>query len=123
MFNALGTETHLFIRHDSFLRTFDPMIQEEIGKEYERQGVILHRQSKPNKIEKDPATGKLTVHYEDSKGSGSLEGVDDLIWAIGRSAEVDDLNLEKAGVRLNDKGYISVNEYQDTNVEGVHALG
>lgn len=36
MLHALGTETHLFIRHDKFLRTFDTMIQDGVMAEYER---------------------------------------------------------------------------------------
>ncbi|KAI9642871.1 Glutathione reductase [Ciborinia camelliae] len=122
MFNALGTETHLFIRHDKFLRSFDPMVQEAITNEYERLGVKLHKNS-PNfsKIEKNEKTGKLTIHYGD--GSGTLEDVDDLIWAIGRSPEVEGLGLEKAGVKQNGRGQIIADEYQNTNVESIFSLG
>ncbi|KAI9734768.1 MAG: Glutathione reductase [Claussenomyces sp. TS43310] len=123
MFNALGTETHLFIRHDKFLRTFDPMIQEAITNEYERQGIIIHKNSSQSKVEKDKKTGKLTIHYEDANGKGALEDVDDLIWAIGRSPEVEDLALDKAGVKQDKKGRIVVDEYQNTNVDSVYSLG
>ena len=40
MFHHLGSETHLFIRHDNFLRNFDPMIQDKLMSEYERQYVL-----------------------------------------------------------------------------------
>ena len=40
MFHHLGSETHLFIRHEKFLRNFDPMIQDKIMSEYERQYVL-----------------------------------------------------------------------------------
>jgi glutathione reductase (NADPH) len=123
MFNALGTETHLFIRHDKFLRSFDPMIQETITAEYERLGVRLHKNSSQTKIEKDEKTGKLTVHYEDSNGKGKLEDVDELIWAIGRSPEVEDLGLDKAGIKQNGRGQVVVDEYQNTNVENIYSLG
>lgn len=122
MFNALGTETHLFIRHDKFLRTFDPMVQEAITNEYERLGVHLHKNSSQSKIEKN-ADGKLTIHYEDANGKGTLEDVDDLIWAIGRSPEVEGLGLEKAGVKQNERGQIIADEYQNTNVESIFSLG
>ncbi len=123
MFNALGTETHLFIRHDKFLRTFDPMVQDAITAEYERLGVHLHKNSSQSKVEKDEKTGKLTLHYKDSIGEGKLEDVDELIWAIGRSPEVEDLGLEKAGVKQNEKGQIITDEYQNTNVENIYSLG
>ncbi|TGO17526.1 hypothetical protein BPAE_0425g00070 [Botrytis paeoniae] len=123
MFNALGTETHLFIRHDKFLRNFDPMVQEAITNEYERLGVKLHKNSTQSKIEKDEKTGKLTIHYEDSNGKGVLEDVDDLIWGIGRSPEVERLGLDKAGVKQNERGQIIADEYQNTNVENIFSLG
>jgi len=91
MFNALGSETHLFIRYDTFLRTFDPMIQEIAVKEYERQGIHIHKQSSQSKVEKDETTGKLKLYYKDSKSSGILEDLDTVLWAIGRTPEVADL--------------------------------
>jgi len=123
MFNALGTETHLFIRHDKFLRSFDPMIQDAIVKEYERLGVKIHKNSSQSKVEKDEKTGKLTLHYKDADGEGKLEDLDDLIWAIGRSPEVEDLGLEKAGVKQNEQGQVIVDEYQNTNIDNIFALG
>ncbi|KAL3427656.1 glutathione reductase [Phlyctema vagabunda] len=123
MFNALGTETHLFIRHDKFLRSFDPMVQDSITNEYERLGVNLHKNSVQTKVEKDEKTGKLTLHYKDSNGEGKLEGLDTLIWAIGRSPEVEDLGLDKAGVKQNERGQIIADEYQNTNVENIYSLG
>ena len=123
MFNALGTETHLFIRHDKFLRSFDPMIQESVTNEYERLGVHLHKNSSQSKVERDESTGKLTLHYKDANGEGKLEGLDSLIWAIGRSPEVENLGLDKAGVKQNEKGQIIADEYQNTNVENIYSLG
>jgi len=122
MFHALGTETHLFIRHDKFLRTFDPMIQEKVVAEYERQGVIIHKNSTQTKVEKT-SDGKKKIYYKDSNGEGSLE-VDDLIWAIGRSPETHDLGMDKlGGIATNDKGHIKVDKYQNTNIENIYALG
>lgn len=123
MFNALGTETHLFIRHDKFLRAFDPMIQNAIVAEYERLGVHVHKKSSQSKVEKDEKTGKLTLHYKDSTGEGKLEDLDNLIWAIGRSPDVKGLGLDKAGVKQNHKGQIIADEYQNTNVENIYSLG
>lgn len=123
MFNALGTETHLFIRHDTFLRHFDPMIQESVTKEYERLGVKLHKKSQASKIEKQ-SDGKLTVTYKDNDGNESVvSDVDDLIWAVGRTPETDGIGLKEAGVKINDKGYIEVDEYQNTAVDNIFALG
>ncbi|KAI1067176.1 hypothetical protein LB506_004328 [Fusarium annulatum] len=123
MFNALGTETHLFIRHDTFLRNFDPMIQESVTKEYERLGVKLHKRSQASKVEKD-SNGKLTITYKDDQGNESVvSDVDNLIWAIGRTPETKGIGLEEAGVKLGKKGHILVDEYQNTAVDNIYALG
>ncbi|KAH8706586.1 hypothetical protein BGZ61DRAFT_531751 [Ilyonectria robusta] len=123
MFNALGTETHLFIRHDTFLRSFDPMIQESVTNEYERIGVNLHKRSQATKVEKD-ANGKLTVTYRDDSGNESVvSDVDHLIWAIGRTPETSGIGLEEAGVKLRESGHIVVDEYQNTAVDNIYALG
>lgn len=121
MFHALGTETHLFIRHDNFLRTFDPLIQEKVMAEYERQGIIVHKQSSQSKLE-DIGNGKKKLHYKDSKGEGSVD-VDTVLWAIGRSPELKQLNLDVTGVKTNDKSHIPVDAHQNTNVEHIYALG
>jgi len=123
MFNALGVETHLFIRHDTFLRHFDPMVQDAVTKEYRRLGVHLHARSSQSKVEKDPATGKLTLHYKDASGDGVLPGIDHLIWAVGRTPATKDIGLEEAGIKLDENGHIVVDGYQNTSVENVYALG
>ncbi|KAK2594570.1 Glutathione reductase [Conoideocrella luteorostrata] len=123
MFNALGTETHLFIRHKTFLRNFDPMIQESVTNEYERLGVHVHKESQASKIEKH-ANGKLTVTYKDGQGNeSSVHDVDHLIWAVGRVPETQSIGLQEAGVKLNDKGYVVVDDYQNSSVDNIYALG
>ena len=126
MFNALGSETHLFIRHDTFLRNFDPMIQETIVKEYERQGMHIHRNSSQTKIEKDTEKGGewKIMHYKDAENpDGASMDIDCLLWAIGRKPEVEDLGLEKAGVKQAESGHIIADDYQNTNVEHIYSLG
>lgn len=121
MFNALGTETHLFFRHDKFLRTFDPMIQDKIMTEYERQGLHLHGNSSQSKVE-DIGNGWKKLHYKDQNGEGSMD-VDCVLWAIGRSPELEKLNLDITGVKLNKAGHIIVDDYQNTNVDHIYSLG
>lgn len=123
MFNALGTETHLFIRHKTFLRAFDPTIQEGVTQEYERLGVHLHKESQLSKVEKDSSTGKLTISYKEGNSQSKVENVDHLIWAIGRTPATKNLGLEAAGVMMNEKGYVVADDYQNTNVDNIYALG
>lgn len=122
MFHHLGSETHLFIRHPTFLRTFDPMIQERIVSEYERQGIVIHKNSSQSKLEKLPDGDWKRLHYKDDQGEQTLD-VDCLLWAIGRSPEIEDLGLDSAGVKTDEKGYIIADDYQNTNVDGIYSLG
>ena len=121
MFHALGTETHLFIRHDKFLRTFDTIIQEKVVQEYERQGIHLHKNSSIQKVE-DIGKGMKKLYYKDQSGEGSVE-VDGILWAIGRSPDLDRLNIKASGLELNEKGHIKTDEYQNTNVDHIYSLG
>ncbi|KAG5815089.1 hypothetical protein H9Q74_009139 [Fusarium xylarioides] len=120
MLNALGTETHVFIRHERFLRTFDEMIQDDLLSEYERVGIRTHKKSKVEKVTK---TEKLTLYYSDSTGQAKLEDLDTLIWAIGRTPEVEGLGLDVVGIKQNERGQIITDEYQNTNVEDIYSLG
>lgn len=124
MFHHLGSETHMFIRHDTFLRNFDPMIQEKIMSEYERQGIIVHRNSSQTKLEKHPSKdGWLNMTYSDSNAKDQDIDLDCLLWAIGRSPEVEDLGLDKLGVKQNERGQIIADEYQNTNIDNIYSLG
>lgn len=112
------------IRGDTFLRSFDPMIQEVATKHYEEgMGVNIHRGSKQTKIEKNEQTGKLTIHYEDNNGPAVLEDVDTLIWAIGRAPETDGLQLQKLGIETGEKGHVVADNFQNTNVKNIFSLG
>ena len=53
----------------------------------------------------------------------AMEGVDVLLWAIGRSANSRGIGLDKAGVKLDGSGFIEVDQYQNTGVRNVYALG
>jgi len=116
--NGLGSETHLFVRKHAPLRTFDPMIVEALVEVMNAEGPQLHTQSVPKSVVKN-SDGSLTLTLE----NGKTFEVDCLIWAIGREPANDNINLSAAGVKTNDKGYITVDKYQNTNVKGIYSVG
>ncbi|CAM9116425.1 unnamed protein product [Ectocarpus sp. 12 AP-2014] len=120
IFDALGTETHLFIRHERAMRTLDPLLSDILDLEMARAGLTVHKNSTTEKITKDEATGKLTLHNKDGQALGDLDVV---LMAIGRSPNVGSLGLSSAGVEQSEKGHITVDEWQNTSAEGVYALG
>ncbi|MFB9137348.1 glutathione-disulfide reductase [Vibrio olivae] len=116
--NALGTETHLFVRKESPLRTFDRMVIDTLVEVMEAEGPTLHTNSVPSTVVKE-SDGSLTLHFE----NGHSQNVDTLIWAIGRHPATDAINLQATGVETNDHGYIKVDAYQQTNVKGIYCVG
>jgi len=116
--NTLGSQTHLIIRHDTFLRTFDPIISETLQEYMGNTGLNVHQKTNIKRVE-GKAGGPLTLHLD----KGEPLEVDALIWAIGRRPNTDDLGLEQAGVKTDKSGNIIVDEWQNTNVDTVHALG
>lgn len=116
--HSLGVETHLFVRKHAPLRNFDPLIVETLVEIMNSEGATLHTHAIPQKVVKND-DGSLTLFLED----GRSQTVDCLVWAIGRVPMTDQLNLEAAGVKVNSKGFIEVDKYQNTNVQGIYAVG
>lgn len=117
--NALGTETHMFLRHERVLRTFDPMIQDVITDWTEHTGVKIHKSTQIVKVEGTRVGEPVTVHTD----KGESYTVDYLLWAIGRAPYTEDMGLEKIGVKLDEHGAIIVDEYQTTSVPNIFAIG
>jgi glutathione reductase (NADPH) len=117
--NALGSEAHLVIRKDKPLRSFDTMLSDTLVEQMEKHGPTLHKHSVPQRVEKH-SDGTLSLHLTNGEVIGP---VNCLIWAIGREPATDNINLEAAGVALNERGFIATDKYQNTNVENIYAVG
>lgn len=145
MLNQLGSECELFVRNQGVLRTFDADIAEFLNKELVRDGIELVTNScvphcqqssricwQPDfcddddrsitKVEKE-ADGTLTLSVYIDGAETNRTGYDKLIYAIGRSPAVSGLGLAEIGVKQDFSGHILVNEYQETGVAGIYALG
>lgn len=118
---ALGTDTSLILRKEKALREFDDMLADTLDEEMQRQGInILRNTNGVEKIVLDDATGLKSVFL---KNGEKIDGVDTVLMATGRSPLVGPLNLSGAGVSQKDGGYIVVNEYSETSVNGIFAVG
>ncbi|CAM4046662.1 glutathione-disulfide reductase [Pseudoalteromonas byunsanensis] len=116
--NSLGTETHLFVRKHAPLRSFDPIIVETLSEVMEKEGPTLHTHATPKALTKE-ADGSVTLQLE----NGQSHTFDQVIWAIGREPVTDLINLQATDVQTNERGFIKVDEYQNTSVKGIYALG
>lgn len=118
IFHALGSETHLFFRGQRPLRSFDADVVNHLMTIMTNDGINCHALSIPKEVQKN-SDGSLTLILE----NGQSQTVDCLVWAIGRRPNTKGLNLEATGVRLTETGHIASNDFEETNVLGIYALG
>ncbi|QGM81109.1 glutathione-disulfide reductase [Otariodibacter oris] len=116
--NSLGADTHLFLRKHAPIRAFDPMVSETLLELMQQEGITVHTEAIPEELVKNNDES-LTLKLAD----GRKQDTDCVIWAIGRVPATDALNLEAAGVETNERGFIKVDKFQNTNVEGIYAVG
>jgi len=121
IFNGLGVETHLLYRGDPILRGFDEDLRTGIQAEMIKKGI-------------DVQTGAnvccIHDHTHDDKGHFTVD-IDDkpsldvelVMYATGRVPHTTGLGLEKAGVNLDGSGAIIVDQFSQTNVENIYAVG
>ncbi len=115
---SLGSEVDLYVRQHSPLRSFDHSIVNVLIEEMDKEGIELHTHTVIKEVIKN-GDGSLTIDLED----GRTNTVDCLIWAVGREPATDKINLEVTGVETNSIGKIKVDKFQNTNVEGIYAVG
>lgn len=117
--NTLGSDVSLLLRREHFLSSFDSMLRDTLMEEMVNDGVNVITGVNCTAIDKT-ADGSLTLNFQNGQ---QLTEVDALIWAIGRNPNTRDLNLDAAGVNCDERGYILTDEFQNTNVPGIYAVG
>ncbi|MEO8164474.1 MAG: glutathione-disulfide reductase [Betaproteobacteria bacterium] len=118
LLRALGSEVTMAMRRAHFLNSFEAMLRDELMAQMQADGVRMITQTKIAAV--DRTSSGLCVRFEDGL---SLEGLDGLIWAIGRHPHTLDLDLQTAGVRTDDEGHIITDAYQCTDAAGIYAIG
>ena len=118
VFNGLGSETRLLVRKDGVIRDFDAMLGSELLKAMRNDGISVETRCIPKSLQKSAAG--LELQAEDGRRFGP---VDCVLWAIGREPNTDGLALANAGVASSAAGTVPVDDYQQTNVEHIFALG
>ncbi|MHB1565168.1 MAG: glutathione-disulfide reductase [Acidiferrobacter sp.] len=116
--NSLGSEVFLLMRREHFLDNFDPMLREGLMDAMLRSGVNMLTRREVSAARQE--TAGITLVYRDGK---TLDGLDSVIWAIGRAPNSGDLRLDNVGVATDASAYILTDDYQNTNIPGIYALG
>ncbi len=115
--SGLGAKVYLAIRKENVLRGFDEDVRTHVHAELKRKGISVITMANPVRIEK--TRDRLTTHF--SNGESTIS--DKVLFATGRAPNTKGLGLEKAGVKLNDRGAVIVDEYSRSNVPHIFAVG
>jgi glutathione reductase (NADPH) len=116
--NALGSDTQIVVRMDRVLRSFEPMLSDELMTAMRQSGIKLETGIVPQALQK--TDDGLLLKAQNGRTFGP---VDTIVWAVGRAPNTEGLQAEKAGLQLDAAGFIPVDDYQQTNVENIFALG
>ena len=116
----LGAEVSVVEYADSILPTMDAAIGKELTKVLKKQGFNFYTDSKVKEVTRQD--DRVIVKADGAKGEIVLEG-DYCLVATGRRPYTEGLGLDKAGVAVNNRGQIEVNEHLQTNVPHIYAIG
>ncbi|HEX5871260.1 MAG TPA: dihydrolipoyl dehydrogenase [Longimicrobium sp.] len=121
VYAAFGTQVTIIEMADRVLPLEDRDCSAVVEKSYRKRGMKVLTGVKLEKAE----IGKngVTLTISDPKGGTQTVEAERVLSAIGRAPLVEDIGLEKAGVRMTDRGFIAVDRQMKTNVEGVYAIG
>jgi pyruvate/2-oxoglutarate dehydrogenase complex dihydrolipoamide dehydrogenase (E3) component len=120
VFRRLGSEVVIIGRGDRFLPNEDPDIATEIRNVLEEDGIEFLDNTETDAVQHGPQ-GVEVLHSRN--GAQATLGASHLLVAIGRTPNTAGLGLETAGVRVNTRGAITVNDRLETSAENVYAIG
>jgi pyruvate/2-oxoglutarate dehydrogenase complex dihydrolipoamide dehydrogenase (E3) component len=121
MFRRFGSEVTIVQHSPRLLKNEDDDVSDEVAAILREDGINVLTSSTPVRVEStDGGRVRLTVRTED--GEQRLDG-SHLLSAIGRIPNTEALNPGAAGLRLDDHGYIEVDQYLQTSAPGVYAMG
>ena len=121
VWSRLGSEVHVI----EFLDHITPGMDKEVSKEFmkilTKQGISFHMQTKVESIKNNKTSAKVFLMDKDGKKK-ELE-CDVVLISVGRKPYTKNLNLEKLGIKLDDKKRIKVNKKFQTNISNIYAIG
>jgi glutathione reductase (NADPH) len=117
IFNGLGVDTSLLYRSSLFLRGFDMEIRQHLAEEMRKKGIKLEFNTNITSIEK--ADGEFQAKLTDERTLST----DLIMYATGRHPNTQNLGLEQAGVEMNEKKAVIVNEHYQTSIPSIYAIG
>jgi dihydrolipoamide dehydrogenase len=120
MYAKLGCAVTVIEMTPNLLPGTDPEVVHVLARALKKRGVKVYTQTKAKGVEKTKNALKLS--FENEKGTETLE-VEKLLVSVGRKPNTHGLQLDKAGVALNGKGFIQVDSQLRTSVPNIFAIG
>ena len=120
VWRRMGSEVVLLEAQDAFLPMLDKAIAKEAQRTFTKQGLDIRLSTRVMGSKIDGK--KVVVSYQDAKGEHE-QVFDKLIVAVGRRAYTDNVCASEADVQQDERGLFHVNDYCETNVPGVYAIG
>ena len=121
VYATLGTKVTIVEFMQTLIPAADFDIVEPLRKKLERQGITVLLSSRVEKVE---TKGKSALSVSIQNGERNTKKTfDRVLVAIGRTPNIDLLNLEKTGVATDESGYVMVDEYQRTSIDTIFAIG
>ncbi|MFQ3306962.1 MAG: dihydrolipoamide dehydrogenase [Candidatus Midichloriaceae bacterium] len=120
VWSRLGSKVEVIEFDSNILPGFDEDVRKEAKKIFEKQGLSFRLSSKVTKAE--VFGSKVKIEVEGSNGIEKME-CDNLLIAVGRKPNTNNLGIEEVGIKLDERGRVIVNNKYQTNIAGVYAIG
>jgi len=117
LFAELGVKVIILEALDSIVQAQGKLISSTLTQAFNKQNIEIKTKVLVTSI--DAKNKEVVVHLKDT---GDIKAEMALV-SVGRSLNTDNLGLKKAGIKLEEKGFISVNEKMETSVPGIYAIG
>lgn len=121
VYKRLGAEVTVIEFSDNLIPTMDGGISKELLKVLKKQGMKFSLSTQVTQVEREG--DQVLVHAVENNGKKIIFEGDYCLIAVGRKSYTENLGLEQAGIELDDKGRIRVNEHLQTNVPNIYAIG
>ncbi|OEY71558.1 dihydrolipoyl dehydrogenase [Salegentibacter salarius] len=121
VYRRLGAEVTVVEFLDRIIPTMDAALSKELQKVLKKQGVKFHTSTKVKSVERKD--DEIIIKADDKKDKEIEIKADYCLVSVGRKPFTDGLNADAAGVKVDDKGRIEVNEHLQTNTDNIYAIG
>ncbi|MEZ4796575.1 MAG: dihydrolipoyl dehydrogenase [Flavobacteriaceae bacterium] len=121
VYRRLGSEVTIVEYMDRIIPTMDSGLSKELNKVFKKAKFTINTSHKVKSVERNG--DEVIVKADDKKGQEVVIKGDYCLVSVGRRPYTDGLNAEAAGVKLNDRGQIEVNEHLQTTAKNIYAIG